>query len=173
MSIFNLAISCLTASNLPWFEDLKSRSLCSIVLYSVRLHLHHKTHPPLGVVSSWPSSFVLTGAVSNCPPLSRWRCWTPHPSCGFPSWGRSSSIFIYVFPFILSVGFLWQEYWGGLPFPPGDHILSKLFIMTHPPWVALMDGSWLHWVTQAPLPQLGGDPWRRHRYGMCLFSILK
>ena len=34
--------------------------------------------------------------------------------------------------------FLRQEYWSGLPFPPSvDHVLSELFIMTPPSWVAL------------------------------------
>ena len=38
----------------------------------------------------------------------------------------------------LSLGFSWQEYWSGLPFPsPVDHVLSELFIRTHPLWVAL------------------------------------
>ena len=40
--------------------------------------------------------------------------------------------------FILSVGLPRQEYWSGLPFsPPVDHILSELFSMIHPSWVAL------------------------------------
>jgi len=31
-----------------------------------------------------------------------------------------------------------QEYWSGLPLPPPvDHVLSELFSMTHPSWVAL------------------------------------
>ena len=40
--------------------------------------------------------------------------------------------------FILFMGFSRQEDWSGLPFPsPVDHILSELFTMTHPSWVAL------------------------------------
>ena len=40
------------------------------------------------------------------------------------------------------MGFLWQEYSSGLPFPPPvDHILSELFtvcvFVTRPSWVAL------------------------------------
>ena len=36
------------------------------------------------------------------------------------------------------MGFLWQEYWGGLPFaPPLDRVSSELFTMTCPSWVAL------------------------------------
>ena len=40
------------------------------------------------------------------------------------------------------MGFSWQEYWSGLPFPsPVDHILSDLSTMTCPSWVA--PGAWL------------------------------
>ena len=40
--------------------------------------------------------------------------------------------------FTLSMGFLQQEYWGGLPFPPPvDHNWSELFTMTHLSWMAL------------------------------------
>ena len=43
-----------------------------------------------------------------------------------------------VFPFVLLMGFARQEYWSGLPFPsPVDHILSELFTMSRPSWVAL------------------------------------
>ena len=48
----------------------------------------------------------------------------------------------------------WQEYWSGLPFPSSeDHILSELFTMTCPSWVALhgMAHSFMELVTQAPL----------------------
>ena len=35
-------------------------------------------------------------------------------------------------------GFSWQEYWSGLPFfSPMHHVLSELFAMTCPSWVAL------------------------------------
>ena len=40
--------------------------------------------------------------------------------------------------FILFMGFSWQEYWGGLPFPPPvDHVLSELSTMTRPSWLSL------------------------------------
>jgi len=36
------------------------------------------------------------------------------------------------------MGFSRQEYWSGLPFPsPLDHVLSELFTITRPSWVAL------------------------------------
>ena len=39
---------------------------------------------------------------------------------------------------MLFMGFSRQEYLSGLLFPsPVDHILSELFTMTHPSWVAL------------------------------------
>ena len=58
--------------------------------------------------------------------------------------------------------------WFAIPSSRGTlHYDSS--ILGGPAW----QGSWLHRVTQAPLPQLGCDPWGRHRYGTCLFSILK
>ena len=51
--------------------------------------------------------------------------------------GSSSDIISYCL-FLLSMGFSRQEYWSGLPFPSSeDHILSELFTMTCPFWVAL------------------------------------
>ena len=39
---------------------------------------------------------------------------------------------------MLFTGFSRQEYGSGLPFPaPVDHILSELYTMTRPSWVAL------------------------------------
>ena len=36
------------------------------------------------------------------------------------------------------MGFSKQEYWSGLPFPsPVDYVLSELYTMTRPSWVAL------------------------------------
>ena len=36
------------------------------------------------------------------------------------------------------MGFLWQQYWSSLLFPPPvDHVLSEFFTMTYPSWVAL------------------------------------
>ena len=35
------------------------------------------------------------------------------------------------------MGFSWEEYWSGLPFPPPvNHILSELFTMSRLSWVA-------------------------------------
>ena len=170
MSTFSLAISCLTASNLPWFVDLDSRFLCNIVLYSVRLYFHHQMHPPRGTVSSWPSSFVLTGAVSNCPLLFCCGILDATPKL----WVSKLRVLIFQFHTFLSFhtvhGVLVARIleWFAIPSSRGTlHYDSS--ILGGPAW----QGSWLHRVTQAPLPQLGCDPWGRHRYGTCLFSILK
>jgi len=41
-------------------------------------------------------------------------------------------------PFHSVHGVLWQEYWSELPFSsPVDRVLSELFTMTHPSWLAL------------------------------------
>ena len=43
------------------------------------------------------------------------------------------------------MGFSWQEYWSGLPFPsPVDHIVSYLSTMTLPSWVA--PRAWLSFI---------------------------
>ena len=51
--------------------------------------------------------------------------------------GGSSAV-ISLCLFLLFMGVSQQEYWSELPFPsPVDYILSELFTMTHPCWVAL------------------------------------
>ena len=58
--------------------------------------------------------------------------WTPSDLRG------PSSDVIYFCLFIMFMGFWWQEYWSSWLFPfPVDHILSELFTLTHPSWVAL------------------------------------
>ena len=49
MSMFTLALFCLTTSNLPWFMDLTFQVPMQIVFYSTRLYFHHLSHPQLGV----------------------------------------------------------------------------------------------------------------------------
>ena len=65
MSMFTLAISCLTMSNLPWFMDLTFQvptqycSLQHLILFSSHIH-------------NWvfflllPSCFILSEAISDC-----------------------------------------------------------------------------------------------------------
>ena len=60
------------------------------------------------------------------------------------------------------IGFLRQEYWIGLAFPPSvDHVLSGLFTVTCTYWVSLhgMAQSFIE-LGEDLLPQQGCDPWR-------------
>ena len=82
--------------------------------------------------SLWPSRFILSGAICNCSLLFPGSILDTFPPVG--------SIFqCHVFClFILFMGFLWQEYWSGLPFPPPmGHVLSELFALACLSWVAL------------------------------------
>ena len=77
-------------------------------------------------------SLILSGAISNCPEL--------FPSSVldiFQPGGSFSSVIPFCL-FILFMEFSSQEYWSGLPCPPPvDHVLSELFTMSCPSWVAL------------------------------------
>ena len=67
MSIFNLAISCLTTFNLPWFIGPGSYGILFVTALeftSITIHLHNWASFLL-----WPSRFILSGAISNCPLL--------------------------------------------------------------------------------------------------------
>ena len=129
MSIFTLAISCLTTSNLPWFMDLTLQvpmRYCS---------LQHRTLPPSPVTSI--ATFVFALALSlhssgiSSPLISSSMLGTYRP-------GSSSFNVLSFCLFILFMGFSRQEYWSGFPFhSPVDYVLSELFTMTHPSWVAL------------------------------------
>ena len=78
--------------------------------------------------------------------------------------GHSSSGVISFCLFVLFMRFSWQEYWSGLPPPPpGDHILSELFPMTHPSWVALHGVAHCviqdrHFLTPFPQLKIGTQP---------------
>ena len=78
-----------------------------------------------------PTSFI----------LGRWvvlLCSSPVQYLTPSDPGCSSSSVIAICLSILYMGFLRQEYWSSLPFPPPvDHILSELFTMTYLSWVAL------------------------------------
>ena len=147
MSVFNLAISCLTISSLPWFMDLTFQvpmQYCS---------LQDRTLLPLPVTST--TGYCLCfGSVSSVF-LELFLHWSP-----IVYWApinlRSSSFSVLSFClFILFMGFSRQDYWSGLPFPsPVDCVLSELSTMTRPSWVALhgmahsfteLDRLWSMW----------------------------
>ena len=65
MSMFTLAISCLTTSNLPNTPGSYAISFftASDFTFTTR-HIHNWALFPL-----WPNCFILFGAISDCPPL--------------------------------------------------------------------------------------------------------
>ena len=130
MSMFTLAISCLTTSNLPWFIDstfqipMQYCSLQHLTLFLLPVTSTSGHYFPFGSVSSFfLELFLLSSPVAY---------WAP------TNLESSSFTVIYFCLFILFMGLWRQEYWSGLPFAsPVDHILSELSTMTHPSWVAL------------------------------------
>ena len=133
MSTFTLAISFLTTFNLPWFMDqvLHSRFLCNIALESIRLYFHHQSHLQLGIV------FALVPSLHFF--LELFLHWYPVPYRALTDLGISSFSVLYFHLFILFMGFSWQEYRSGLPFPsPVDHVLSELSTTIHPYWVVII-----------------------------------
>ena len=82
----------------------------------------------------WPNHFLLSGAISNCPPvLPSSILDTFQPGQG----GTSPSVMSFCL-FVLSMVSSKKEHFSGLPFlPPVDHVLSKLPTITHLSWLAL------------------------------------
>ena len=116
MSVFILAISCLTTSNLPWFMDLTFQALmkyCS---------LQHRT------LLSTPDT-PTTGHNFHCYSSSLLDTYWPGE-------------FIFQYPIFLPFhtvhGVLKARIWSGLPFlSPVDRVLSELSTMTRLSWVVL------------------------------------
>ena len=125
MSMFTLAISCLTTSNLPWFIDLTQVPMqyCSL------LHRTYQSHPQLGVV------FALAPSLHSF--WSYFSSLLQQHTGNLPTWEFIFQCPVFL-PFILFMGFSRQENWSGLPFPSSvDHVLGKLSTMTRLSWVAL------------------------------------
>ena len=121
MSMFILAISCLTTSNLPWFMNL---TFC----------LQHQTSLPSPVTSTTGCHFFFGSISSFFLELVHWSLvayWAP------TDLGISSFSVLSFCLFILFMGFSRQEYWSGLPFPSPVRLLSELSTMTRPSWVGL------------------------------------
>ena len=154
MSMFTLAISCLTTSNLPWFMDLTFQvpmQYCSLqhwtllpspVTFTTGLCFCFGSGfsfwwaAVYGVAQSrirlkWrssSSSFILSGAVS--PLFSSSILGTSRPG----KFIFQSHIFL---PFHSVHGVLKARIlnWLAIPFT-SDHVLSELSTMTRPSWVA-------------------------------------
>ena len=147
MSMFTLAISCLTTSNLPWFMDLPFQvpmQYCSLQCQTLLL----------SPVTSTTGHCFCFGSISLFF-LELFLHWSPVANWAPNEPGNSSFSVLSFFLFIWFMGFLRQEYWSGLPFPsPVDHILSELSTMTCPSWMALhcmahsfieLDKLWSTW----------------------------
>ena len=129
MLVFTFAISCLTASNLPWFMDLTVQvpvQYCSLQ-HQILL---------LSSVSFTPGCCFSFGSIPSFF-LELFLYWSSVAYWAPTDLGSSSFSALSFCHSILFMGFSRQEYWSGLPFPsPGDHILSDLSTMTHLSWVA-------------------------------------
>ena len=102
MSVFTLAISWLTTSNLPWFMDLTFQvpmHYCSVQHQTI----HHQTYPQLGGISTSVHSLHSFWNYFSS------NIWTP------TDLGGSSFSVIPFCLFILFMGFSRQELWSGLP----------------------------------------------------------
>ena len=130
MSMFTLAISCLTISNLPWFMDLTFQDpmqYCS---------LQHQTLLLSPITATTGCCFCF-GSVSSFF-LKLFLHWSPVAYWATTDLGSSSFRVLSFCPFILFMGFSRQEHWSRLPFPsPVDHVLSELSTRTCLSWVAL------------------------------------
>ena len=107
MSMFTLAISCLTTSNLPWFMNLTLQ--VPMILFftgsnftSITSHIHS-----WALFSLWVHPFILSGVIS--PLFSSSILGTNQPG-EFIFQCQSFCLFI------LLMVFSRQEYWPGLPF---------------------------------------------------------
>ena len=129
MSMFTLAISCLTTSNLHSFMDLTFQ-------VPTQYSLQHQTLLSPPVTSTTGCCFHL-GSISSFF-LELFLHWFPVAYWAPTDLGSSSFSVISFCLFKLFMVFSRQEYWSGFPFSsPVDPVLSELSTMTHPSWVAL------------------------------------
>ena len=122
MSMFTLAISCLTTSNLPWFMDLTFQvpmQYCS---------LQHQTLLLSPVTSTVGYSFCF-GSIPLFF-LELFLHWSPVAYWAPTDLGSLSFSVLSFCLFILFMGFSRQEYWSGLPFP----FQRTTFCQNSPPW---------------------------------------
>ena len=132
MLMFNLAVSFLTTFNLLWFMDL----IFQVPMQYCSLQDQTLFSPP--DISTTKHCFCFGPATSFYLELSiSVLCSTPIALPLFWPGGSSSGVISFCL-FILFMAFSREEYWNGLPLPPPvDHVLSELFTVTCPSWVAL------------------------------------
>ena len=107
--MFTLAISCLIISNVLWFVDQRSRFLCNICLYSIRLCFHHQSHPQASAVfaltlslhSFWSYSPLISHRIlgTNCPGEFIFQCSIifAFSCCSFDSQGMNTEVIYHSF----------------------------------------------------------------------------
>ena len=108
MSVFTLAVSCLTTSNLPWFMDL---------IFQVPMQycsLQHRTLLPSPVTSTTGYCFNFGSIPSFF--LDLFLHWSPVAYWAPTDLGSSSFSVLCFCLFILFMWFSRQENWSGLPF---------------------------------------------------------
>ena len=157
MLMFNLAISCLTTYNLPWFMDLTFQvpmQYCSLQHQTLLSPPDTSTTEHHFCFGPDISFFLELLVIALC--SSSVAYWTPSDTEGSPSGVVSVCLFI------LLTGFSWQKIleWVATSSCSGPHFILTLhydpFILGGPAW----QGSWLHWVMKALSPQEACDPWR-------------
>ena len=127
MSMFILAIpldhvqlTLICEPNIPGSYEILF--VTALEFTSITIHLHNWASFLL-----WPSRFILSGAIHNCPLLFLNSIADTFQPGGLAFWCHI------LLSFHMFMGFLQQAYWTSLPFSPSvDHFLSELFTMTHP-----------------------------------------
>ena len=163
MSMFILAISCLTTSNLLWFTDLTFQVSIHIVLYSIKLAFHHQTQPQpqrrvisaLGqmLLSFWCFFLAVLVIVLPSPSVAYW-------TSSILGVGDSSSRVLSFCLFILFMGVFMARIleWVAIP------SFGEAQCQDSSPWLTCLRWpctAWvIAWVIQAPPPWQGCDPWR-------------
>ena len=156
--MFTLAISGLTTSNLPWFREITFQvpaQYCCLQNWTLlsspdtSIVKHHFQFGPA-------ASFFLE--LSNCPPL-----FSSSILDTFQPGGLGLIFWCHIFlPFLL-MGF--SRILKGAAISPSSGLY---FVRTLHPDPSMLSGttqhgSQLHWVTQAPSPWQGCDPWSSGR----------
>ena len=127
MSMFTLAISCLTISNLPWFMGLifqVPEKYCSVQHHT---YFRHKSHPQVGVVLLWLCLFIVSGVIS--PLISTVYSFSPIVAYWAPTdLGNSLFIVLSFSIFVLFMGFLKASIlkWFAIPFSNGQRFVRTL-----------------------------------------------
>ena len=119
MSVFTLAISCLTTSNFPWFMDLTFQvpmQYCS---------LQHRTLLLSPVTSTAGCCFCFGSIPSFF--LELFLHWSPVAYWALTDQGSSSFSILSFFLYIMFMGFSRQEYWSSLPFPSPADLVKTVY----------------------------------------------